>query len=79
MQTKQAKVYFSAGMIQGLEVQPAAMQKGWMVLVKARFLVEDEFLTTALGAIKVFSSLDTLFSQVEQITGRPVRGAALVV
>lgn len=79
MQIKDIKIFFAAGLISKLELRPAVLQKGWTLSYMAPSLGGENELTTALGDVKVFSSLDTAFGQVAQITGRPVQSALLVV
>lgn len=79
MQIKDAKTYFTAGLIEKIEVRPALYEKGWTVVCQLPRLGGEDIITTALGDIKIFSSLDTLVRQIEQITGRPIQSATLGV
>lgn len=69
MNIKEAKAFFDHGVICQFRADPEPMGKGW-VLVFIKKSGGDETFETALGRVRVFSSLDTLASQVEQITGR---------
>lgn len=72
MDIQKAKDFFAVGAIEEVSAAPAPMGKGWIIAF--RFTAgKGDILETALGDTKVFSSLDTLFGQVSQITGRPLR------
>ena len=69
MNVKQAREYFEMGVIAGFEVVRVPMSKDWLLSVVGRD-GKSWILQTALKQDKAFSSLDTLISEIEGITGR---------
>lgn len=78
MDMQKAKDMFGVGAIAEVSVARAPLDaaSGWIVAFRFK-AGNGDVLETALGRVKVFSSLDTLYGQVEKITGRPVRHAVL--
>jgi hypothetical protein len=69
MNIKQAREYFEMGVIAGFEVVRSPMSESWLLQVVGR-AGKSWILQTALKQDKAFSSLDTLISEIEGITGR---------
>jgi hypothetical protein len=78
MNIQKAKDFFAVGAISEVSTARAPMDDGWIIAFRLT-AGKGDILETALGDPKVFSSLDTLFGQVVQITGRPVRHAVFGV
>jgi hypothetical protein len=70
MQLKQAKEYFSLGIITGFEISRVAMRgDAWTLIVSGKE-GRTWMLETQLGKTREFASLDTAAGVVEDIAGR---------
>lgn len=77
MNIKQAKQFFSFGVIKGFSIVKDPMGSDW--LLQIRTATGTETLETAVGYTKKYSSLDTLIGQVSVITGGQVTKLDLTV
>ena len=68
MQAKMLKDFFERGLVKGVSILPEPMSKGWALSFNV--MGDETPLETARGGVRVFSSLDTVVSALEQITGR---------
>jgi hypothetical protein len=69
MQIKQAKEYYTDGLITGFNVVKQPMSNYWVLSISGKN-GKIWILETALGQDKAFASLDTLIGEVESITKR---------
>jgi hypothetical protein len=68
----EAKKFFELGVITGFDLVRAPMQPGkWLLSMTGKEL-RSWTLCTKLRDVKIFSSLDTIVGQVEQIAGREI-------
>lgn len=79
MDMQKARDFFEVGAIVSFGAVRNPMGKGWLLSVKGKGMNDTWTLMTALGKPKVFSSLDTLVGQVEQITGKEVYSSWLTL
>lgn len=69
MKIDKAKDYFKIGEITKIRIDRAVLVDGWIIVLCMRHETES-ILQTSLGKNKIFSSLDSVVSEVERIAGR---------
>lgn len=69
MQLKDAKYYFDHGFIAGFSAVRDPLAGGFMVVVTT-MAGKGETLMTAKKEVKTFATLDSVYSEIERITGR---------
>jgi hypothetical protein len=69
MNIKQAREYYDLNVLTGFEILRDPMTKGWLLMVIGK---EDRSWTleTALGKPKVYSSIDSIVTEVERIVNK---------
>lgn len=70
MNIKQARDYFSVGVVRGFRAvrSPMKNSRSWNLIITT--VAGDFYLDTARAGEKTFLSMDTLIGEVEKITGR---------